>query len=487
MLWVITLLISVAAGWFLARTLVAGAFGGPRWASFVVELSLGVLFGPGLASVLYFVLIAAGAARPGSVVASLGVLLAVCIAVWWKFAPAPAPSVAPSSGKFKWIWVLWVCVALGFVFFFLDFQTASAANPNGEWDAMSIWNLRARYLAAGGDFWHRAVSADLGGHMAGAAHPGYPLFLSGFIALQWNATGTFEPMAPIAASFLIGAGAFLLLGSSLACRKSPALGLLAWAVLLASEVFASQTSAQYSDLLEGLAFLSSLVLLDAAGRDSSEDGASPRLLIAAGLAAGFAGWIKNEGLPFTIAALAVAAWKFRPRALPWVLLGAAPGVLATAVLKLFVAQGREAILPQTMGEAVTKIAGAGRWWQAALGFGKAIYDAGNLWTHPVLLAAVLAFALRFIPTAERKARLWLWIPLAVTAAAEYGLYLVTTADLNWHISTSVSRLVAQLWPSLIWLFFLTLRTPEEYMQASPAPVAAAPIGNKPVGNKARRR
>jgi hypothetical protein len=55
----------------------------------------------------------------------------------------------------------------------------------------------------------------------------------------------------------------------------------------------------------------------------------------------------------------------------------------------------------------------------------------------------------------------LWIPIGVTAAAEYGLYLITTSNLDWHISTTVNRLVAQLWPSLIWLFFLLLRAPED--------------------------
>ena len=132
------------------------------------------------------------------------------------------------------------------------------------------------------------------------------------------------------------------------------------------------------------------------------------------------------------------------------------------MLKLFVAHGSEAVFPHSMGEAVDKIASAGRWWQAALGFGKAVFDAGSWWTHPVLLAVLMAFALRFVPMAEMRERAWLLIPVAVTAAAEYGLYLVTTADLDWHISTSVSRLVAQLWPSLIWLFFLTLRAPEAY-------------------------
>ncbi len=474
MLWQLSFLIALAAGWFLARTLTAGAFAGPRWASGLVEFSLGVLFGPGLASVLCFALVGAGAATQTGILVGLGALLAASAAAWWKFTPG-VESSASGAKTFPWAWALWICVAAGFVLFFLDFQAASSANPNGEWDAMSIWNLRARYLTAGTGFWQRAVSADIGGHMIGSAHPGYPLFLSGFIALQWIsegiATGAADQLVPIVVSFAIAVAAFVLLGSSLVSRKSVMLGLLAWALLLASEVFASQTAAQYSDLLQGLAFLSALVLLDAADRDES----SPRLLIAAGLAIGLACWIKNEGLPFTIAALAVAAWRFQARGLPWLALGAAPGMLSTAILKMFVAHGREAIFPSTMGEALTKIAGAGRWWQAALGFGKAVFDAGSLWAHPVVLAAVLAFALRFVPKPERVGRLWLWIPIAVTAAAEYGLYLITTADLDWHISTSVSRLVAQLWPALIWLFFLMLRPPEEYVKVE-APVVS---GAKP--------
>jgi hypothetical protein len=332
-------------------------------------------------------------------------------------------------------------------------------------DAISIWNLRARYLASGGDFWRRAVSSDLGGQMTGSAHPGYPLFLSGFIAIQWSVAGGFDEMAPIAASLLFAAAALSLLGASLASRRSVALGLLAWLVLLASEVFASQTAAQYSDLLESLGLLGALVLLEAAG-----EAPEPRVLAAAGLAIGLSCWIKNEGWPFALAALAVGAWRFRSRGFAWLAGGALPGLLATAVLKFFFVHGSESMFPHTAAEAMEKIAGAGRWWQAALGFGKAVFDAGSPWTHPVLLAAVLAMALGFVPTAERRGRLSLWIPIGATVAAEYGLYLVSTVNLDWHISTTVSRLVAQLWPSLIWLFFLLLRAPEDaFVAAQPAP------------------
>src|SRR6185295_1474966 len=144
----------------------------------------------------------------------------------------------------------------------------------------------------------------------------------------------------IATSLLFPLAAFVLLGAGLASIRSLAVGAMAWLILLCSEVFASQAASQYSDLLQGLAFLAALILLErAAGLERP-----PRLLIAAGIALGLTAWVKNEGIPFAVAGLAVAAWKFRGKAV-WVLLGSLPGWLALAVLKLFVAEGKDPVLP----------------------------------------------------------------------------------------------------------------------------------------------
>jgi hypothetical protein len=90
--------------------------------------------------------------------------------------------------------------------------------------------------------------------------------------------------------------------------------------------------------------------------------------------------------------------------------------------------------------------------------------------------ALLTIALRFLPAPEFRSRLWLWIPIAVTAGAEYALFLITESSLEWHLSTSVNRLLAQLWPSAIWLFFSMLRTPEDLVPSAPA--SAAPRSSK---------
>jgi hypothetical protein len=449
MLWVLALALSLLAGWLLARALTANVWSGPRWTGMAGRAAMGVLFGPGLASVLFFALTALGA---GTRFWAWAMLLGLAAASAAGLVRRRHPTAVSRVG---WQWFLWIALAAGCVAFALDFEAAARANPQGEWDASAIWNLRARFLAGGGDTWRRAISADLGGGMAGAAHPGYPLFLSSFLALQWVVDGSYTAAAPITASLLIAMAVLALLVASLA-RRSPALGLLAGLALLSTELFASQAASQYSDLLQGLAFLAALVLLEAVDADGSQ-----ARLMAAGLAIGLAPWIKNEGQPFAVAAMAVATWRFRGRVV-WLLAGAAPGLLATVALKTL-AEGREAVIPATFGEALGKLAEASRWWQSLAGLGKGVLDAGPWWAHPVALVAALALALRLVPAAERRARAWLAIPIGATLAAAYGLYVVTTADLAWHLASSVERLLAQVWPSLLWLVFSMFRAPEEQL------------------------
>lgn len=470
----VVLLLTLASGWFLSNAVTAQVWTRPRWAFYLGDAALAFLFGPGLASILYFALVIAHAATPGATYGVLGVLCAASIARWWIRPRAQAPKAEESNGRFPWTWALLAALVLAAAFLILDFRAATQANPDGEWDASAIWNLRARYLASGPDTWRRAISPSLGGGMVGSSHPGYPLFLSAFIAMQWTVMGGFDSIVPATASLWIALSVVALLVASLAARRSVSLGLLAGLLLMSTELFAAQTASQYSDLLEGLAFLAALVCLDAG---------SLWMLFAAGVAIGLAPWIKNEGWPFAIAALAVVVWRRRFSAL-FTLAGVVPGFAATAALKLL-SSGHESMFPATAGEALAKLADPSRWWQAFLGFGKALVEAGTPWAHPVLLAAALAIVLRFIPKEERRARWWLAVPIGVTLAAEYGLYLITTANIDWHISTSATRLLAQIWPSLLWLLFSTLRTPEEYFQPKEPVLVGVPARLSPLGPKHR--
>ena len=46
-------------------------------------------------------------------------------------------------------------------------------------------------------------------------------------------------------------------------------------------------------------------------------------------------------------------------------------------------------------------------------------------------------------------------------AGYYWVYILTPVNLTWHLQTSLNRLLAQLWPSAVFAYFLTTRTIEE--------------------------
>jgi hypothetical protein len=43
----------------------------------------------------------------------------------------------------------------------------------------------------------------------------------------------------------------------------------------------------------------------------------------------------------------------------------------------------------------------------------------------------------------------------------FAIYLITPLNLGWHLKTSIWRLFLQLWPTIIFSFFLIVSTPEE--------------------------
>ena len=58
------------------------------------------------------------------------------------------------------------------------------------------------------------------------------------------------------------------------------------------------------------------------------------------------------------------------------------------------------------------------------------------------------------------------------ATAYLAVYVLTPLDLEWHLDTSMRRLQLQLWPALLLLVFVLVRTPAEATAAPDATTAA---------------
>jgi hypothetical protein len=439
-----------------------------RW---LWRTALAAPFALGITSITTFALIWTGAASPLSILAlELALLAATAFALHRRRHPRSEP--LPTTSPFSWNWALRTAAALATLLFLFNFQTATAAAPFGEWDASSIWNLRARFLA-GGDAWRFAVAPGLNAQLTGASHPGYPLLLSAFIARGWILSSSVSPSLPAATALLSSLATLLFLPAALAWRRAESLGLLALLLLLASEGWLSQTPVQYADVPLALLLLASTALLHSA-LDSAW---SPRLALAAGLLAGFAAWTKNEGLVVLLALLAVTLLRGGPRPFLWTLAGALPGALATLLLKTLLTRGGASLYPQSASEALSMLANPARWSEVLSGYLDATLSLGFPLSHPLLLLAILAFVLRPASPERRRSALFAALPALALLAAGFTALLVTTANQQWHVSTAVNRLVIQVWPALLFTALLALRTPEELALTDPkskSPAPAAP-------------
>jgi hypothetical protein len=179
----------------------------------------------------------------------------------------------------------------------------------------------------------------------------------------------------------------------------------------------------------------------------------------AGAMAGLASCVKNEGLLF-VSALTVTLLFVKRSVLPRFLIGAAPALIAVLFFKAFSPSNdilgslsmtvlRERLTnPARYGQILTILAGES--------LNVLLWGAGTL----PILALYLAFAgARTCDGQGSHVRVVL-LTLALMMLGFITIYLITPWDLARHLGTSADRLILQLWPSTLFLFFVLARTPK---------------------------
>lgn len=420
---------NIAIGWVwtAALGLAAEANRCPRWfARFGIAVGLSF----GVSSVIYFVLVVAGIGSAPALAALEGVSLGAGVFLMLR-GPARAAAAEP-----PWRWwdfalasALCVLLTLAAAVFVWKFE----GWPHGMWDAWSIWNLRARYLAADG-IWRYAVSPLLE-----RSHPDYPLLTPALVARTWLYGGrNFDPAAPgaIAALFSFATTAFLT--GWIWMRRGRTLALIADCVLLSCTAWVAAAGDQYADVPIALYFTGAIVLATAGGQCAVVAGVFARL---------------------------------------------APLLALVLVFKLAIAPAADPLLSQGFGPAFAKIMDGTRW---RLIFERLIGEVANLgqwYAHPLLLLAILMAVVRLKPE-WRAESVPLWSALGLMLTAYLGVYLITPSDLAWHLGTSMGRLLIQLWPATVASMILALN-PLPVAQSEPPQMELAGVRGRT--RKKRRR
>jgi hypothetical protein len=453
----VMLFVCLAAIWLTGFGLVRCMFPRPLGWSLhnALLLSLGIGAGAGIASCLYFLsLVLAGpnvavlaSVTGGAVIAALAcALLTRRQGTLLRWAEGPETP-----------WYLRVLFLLAIALAAITFLVAVSNNPHGDQGAWSIWNLRARFLFRAGAYWRDAFSNNLGW-----SHPDYPVLLPGLIALCWTLAGQDSTGAPIAIAFLFALGTAGVLTGVLGVLRGKTLALVGGTLLLGTSSFIALSAAEYGDVPLSFYILATLALLCLQNRYPED----LRFSALAGLMAGFAAWTRNEGIIFLaalIVARVVAAIRFRDRSglirlgpqMRWLIVGLVAPLAVVIFFKLRVG-GASDFWSEKPALVVQHLADPSRWVTTAQGLVIVLFTLGRFLISIVPVLALYWYLVRFkVQDARDRAGLaTAAIALGLTLAIRLLADILFVDNLPIEIGTSFERVLLQLWPAGVFLFFL---------------------------------
>lgn len=371
--------------------------------------------------------------------------------------------------------------------------------PHGSWDAWAIWNLHARFFFRGGMDWTAYRAPPIAW-----THADYPLLIPLCVARGWSIIGHETTVIPAALAFFFTLGTGVLLASALWLLRGPVQAFAASLMLLSAPFLLVDGAGQCADVPLGFFFLATAVCFALHDRATQQNqtttvsltqtsttqepgtsfqGASSQgAIFVAGSMAGAAAWTKNEGLLFLVVAVVVRLLVMRllvvgraakARTAPSQLMafvgGALPFLVAIALFKHFYAPPSDLAGGQD-ASILSKIGDPARYATIFAAFFHEMWNF-NVWFYPPIVVLLpYAWLMGLRRGVFRR-------PVAIEYSTAAGLvalmllgyffiYLSTPRELAWHLKTSLARLLLQLWPMVVFVFFLMARTPQEALSAT---------------------
>ncbi len=441
----------------------------PLFSDLLLKVSLSVGFGLAIFSVAYFLSLLLGVRQLFLVDSAVFALFVIGFLLFrargTSFVNSTRDTAEPKSHFHR---LLATAFALALCAAFYAAVTRTLAYPHGDgWDAFSIWNLHARFLFLGGPHWRDGFSP-----LIPWSHPDYPLLLPAAIAHFWSYVGRDTPAVPGIIGFLFTFSTVGVLFSALRILRGRTAAMVGGTVLLATPAFIELGTSQYADVPLSFFILATVALLCLHDSRAQDDHShfSSGLLALAGLAAGCAAWTKNEGLLFlstillarllTLIRYGRSSVGAIARQLAPLLITAAPVLLLVAYFKHFIAPPGDLFSDGTT--ALHKLMDPARYWAIVKWYVKGFLRFGHWLVIPstlLLIAFYFAAGERPRDTELTEAEVGLRtsiLALGLTLAGYFAVYLITPYDIYWHLRFSLPRLFLQLWPSAIFVFFLSI-------------------------------
>jgi hypothetical protein len=341
-------------------------------------------------------------------------------------------------------------------------------SPHGKWDAWAIWNFRARWLFRGGDQWAYAFS-----NYVMDSHPDYPLLLPVSVYRAWNLVGKDIVSIPILIAGFFTFGSILLILSSIAMLRGQNQGYLAAIMMLLTTKFLKVGAHQYSDAPLAFYILSTIILFSIKERYPT---AALRIMFLAGLTASCSFWTKNEGLIFCVLIILVHFigdmikndWRRSLKEFSSFLLGLTPVLCTLISFKLKFAPPNDIVNLNRLSYFWNNLLNFDRYHMVLMAFAKEIFFFND--GVFILLAVYLSISgINKVLLNNRQ-----FFAQAALPVLLLGCYFFTYVifshnnlnDLEWHLSSSLDRLVIHIWPAWVFLFFYCVNGPEKSRAAN---------------------
>ena len=438
----------------------------------LLKVVTGLTLGMGTTSVLFFLwLVVVNRASRGFVLVEVVVLGLLAFAVVFfnkrrPVVPQSRPAVAPSSRLWS-ILALFLLVLSG-----LTIASLILKFPNGVSDAVAVWNIHAKFLAAPMAGQWRGIYDEVLVH----AHRDYPFLTPAFIAQTWVWMGaTSSVLPPCLVAFVFSLAMPSLLFVALSLFRSTIMGVLTVGFLLVSPIFLGSAFLQYSDIPVGFFFLLTTVLLihaETLGGLSNADIPHRGLYALAGFSAACATLTKNEGLLFFL--VFVAAWVLQVLLRRKLKQEFKKGLVFLAAAGLFLVPlgfhkafaPRNELMATQNTKTFPKIIQASRHEAILTCFVENISDAKTLsvlggkpasrW--PLACGVLFLLLVGVDERLLKKASVsFVWSVALFLCTGYYFVYLMSPFDLKWHVTSSMERLLAQVLPLVLLAIGLSLR------------------------------
>jgi len=301
----------------------------------------------------------------------------------------------------------------------------------GNWDAWAIWTLHAKFLT------YDAGYINLFTDATAWTHADYPLMLPSIIAITWKSFGNSSPLVPVMASYIIGIAVPLTIYFAFKEKNNVVTGQVILILLTCSIIFIPYASSQLSDSLLGLFILFPFVLIYLMPKEKPF-----HCLFLIGFFAAASGWVKNEGLLFfAIFSFYYLARNFRDlNNIKIYALGTILPLLVLFVFKFFYTPPNDLIDGQNSAT-LYKVMDIGRYLTIGRYFISTMLNEFGLLSALLVLIFFVDYKYYFS---------FNFIIILTLLVGYFFIYVVTPNDLEWHLSTSFSRLLHQVLP--VFLF-----------------------------------